>query len=72
MPAETIQLRSSSFVQGATYDRDAQELVLEFSDGKRFKYNGVPRGTYMGLSTASSPGKYFHAAIKDRFDFEEA
>lgn len=74
--AEVIPQRSS-FIASTTYyhndegDRQAEDLVIEFTDGAEFVYEGVPRGTYTAFITAPSRGKAFHQIIKDRFPGEE-
>ncbi len=40
-----------------------------FKGGSTYDYAGVDQGTYDGLITATSPGKYFAEHIKDKFTY---
>jgi hypothetical protein len=64
MPA----LRSSNLAS-AEYDAEAQSLTITFRSGSTYTYSGVDEGTYEGLLSASSPGKYFADQIKDTFSW---
>ena len=61
---------SSSFISSTEYyhydegDRKAGDLIVQFNDGVRYLYEGVPRGTYTAFITSSSKGRAFHALIK--------
>jgi len=61
----------SSFIAQTSYEHDDGTLVIEFTDGKTFQYDDVPRGIYTALITSRSVGKAWHALIKNRFVGEE-
>ena len=67
---EVIQQRSS-FIAETRYDRNTETLEIAFTDGKEFRYEGVPRSTYTQFITSPSRGQAFHRIIKPRFVGEE-
>jgi hypothetical protein len=44
-------------------------LTIEFHSGGVYEYYHVPPSEYNGLMSASSHGEYFHAYIKNRYDY---
>jgi hypothetical protein len=44
-------------------------LTIEFHSGGVYEYYHVPPSDYNGLMSASSHGEYFHAYIKNRYDY---
>lgn len=64
-------LESSMLLRGA-YEPATQLLYLQFrSNGKVYVYKDVDRTVWQELTTASSHGKYFLAAIKTRYACEQ-
>lgn len=61
--ADKVTLKSSHLLS-ATYDAENKTLDIEFKSGLTYRYIGVPALVYNGLITASSPGQYFHSAVK--------
>lgn len=64
MTIQTAHLKSSAILS-ATYDDEAEELSITFSNGSTYDYHDVPREVFDGLATAGSAGQYWHANIKD-------
>ena len=44
-------------------------LTIAFHSGSVYEYYHVPPSEYNGLMSASSHGEYFHAHIKNRYDY---
>ena len=61
----------SSYIATTEYDSATGLLVVEFTDGARWRYPDVPRGRYTQLITSPSVGKAFRALIRDSFEGEE-
>lgn len=61
----------SSNLNSVGYDPDRAVLVIEFHHGGVYEYYDVPESEYTGLLEAESKGKYFHAHIKDVYDYEK-
>lgn len=55
----------SSNLAHAKYDQDTQQLIIGFTNGGEYSYDGVPMDIWQGLTQASSAGSYFHANIKN-------
>lgn len=66
-----VMTHRSSYVAQTSYDRYDNSLEVEFTDGTRYRYEGVPLGIYHSLITSSSIGKAFRALIYDSYDGEE-
>lgn len=45
-------------------------LVIRFTRGGTYVYEGVPSEIYQSLMQADSKGKYFEQHIKGQFEFE--
>lgn len=67
---ETFVPRSSSNIAGATYERDVENLTVEFTSGDTYVYFNVPASVYRGLQAAPSAGQYFHRQIKNSYSYE--
>jgi hypothetical protein len=50
---------------------DADTLAIDFHNGRRYKYTGVPKAVFDGMLAAESVGKYFHAEVKSRFPYSQ-
>lgn len=61
-----VELMSES-IPAAEYDERLQELKLTFTDGRSYRFAGVPRAVFDGLVAADSPGSYYHASIRGRY-----
>lgn len=58
---------SSSMINDVSYDADTKILSVTFSNGRTYRYAGVPPEEYDQLLGASSVGKYFIANIRDTY-----
>jgi len=59
----------SSDLRAVDYDWSGT-LTIEFHSGGAYEFYNVPPSEYDGLMNASSHGKYFHAHIKNRYDYQ--
>jgi hypothetical protein len=64
-----IRVRSSAIATVA-YSRSKELLEIEFSNGNRYRYRGVPATVYEELMTAPSRGHYFLERIRDSYPAE--
>ena len=46
-------------------------LEIEFKGNRVYQYFNVPQSVYQSLMAAFSKGTYFHANIKDRYQYRE-
>jgi KTSC domain len=60
---------NSSNIVAIGYDADSQTLEVEYTSGAVYQYSSVPAGEHEGFMNADSKGKYYHANIKNRYQF---
>lgn len=51
------------------YDALSLRLVVTFTSGGTYRYEGVPRHVYEAFIASESHGRYFHECIRDRYPF---
>jgi hypothetical protein len=54
----------SSLIKYAEHDPQSETLTVQFQQGRRYVYEGVPAETHAALLASDSPGKFFHRWIK--------
>lgn len=62
MPEAVIQRLSASISAG--YDKETQELTIQFENGQSYSFTGVPPDVAEGLAKSSSPGRYYNTRIR--------
>jgi hypothetical protein len=55
---------TSSFLASVGYDPLTWIMELEFHSGRVYEYYNISQGTYNGLMSASSQGRYFCRIIR--------
>lgn len=63
---------SSSHLESVGYDANSATLDIEFKNGSLYRYYNVPQFEFDQLMSASSPGTYFNANIKNTYSYERA
>lgn len=63
-----LDLKPSSNIASADYDAEAKVLTVTFKNGGTYKYSAVPQEIADGFAETNSPGKYFAANIRGKFD----
>lgn len=58
---------TSSMIAGVGYDDDARELLVEFTSGATWAYEGVGRESFEDMKAAGSVGQYFLRWIKGKY-----
>lgn len=53
------------------FDPSAEVLELEFTNGRVYRYQGVPEFLARGFEVASSKGQFFLSRIDTRYSCEE-
>lgn len=66
---EQSQSLNSSAILRAGYSADDQTMSITFVRGKTYTYYAVPQSVYTGLVNSPSPGRYFNAQVRDRYQF---
>ena len=59
----------SDNLKAVGYDEFENFLVVDFRNGRSYRYLNVPAKEYDGLLAAASKGTYFNRQIKDRYKF---
>jgi len=54
----------SSNIKGSVYNKFTRELIIEFSSGKKYKYDDQSYFDYLKFKKAKSQGSVFHSDIK--------
>ena len=65
-----IRIRSSNLA-GMTYNFAEEVLEVDFVNGRRYQYYGVPREEFMRMIDAGSKGRYFHSNIRLSYQYAE-
>lgn len=60
----------SSLIKAIGYDRDTQELTIEFKTGGKYRYKGFSESMWENFHTAESVGKFFVNNIKGNYPYE--
>jgi len=58
----------SSNLNAVKYDKEKEELTVEFKGGSQYLYLKVPVHTFDSFIVAESKGKFFHKEIKGKFE----
>jgi hypothetical protein len=62
----------SGHLQSAAYDEESETLYVQFRNGRRYGFEGVPEGLASRLfSETESHGKYFRRYILKNFQGQE-
>lgn len=65
------KLVESSNLESIGYDKEKQWLEVQFKNGTMYRYFDVPEIVFFELGKAESVGKYFHANVKNKYNFEK-
>ncbi len=65
MPDAPIQRLSRSLSAG--YDKDTQELTIQFENGQDYMFYGVPPDLWEGLQKSDSPGRFYNSRIRGKY-----
>ena len=68
-PSPRRVLLESTTLTVAGYDDHYRQLQLDFCDGTRYQYMGVPPQMFQELMEARSKGGYFNRYIRGRFRY---
>lgn len=54
-------------IKAWAFDREANVMEIEFTNGRVYQYDGVPEFMAKGFELASSKGRFFQSRIVDRY-----
>ena len=61
----------SSNIRRTEFDTESKELVVEFNNGLRYLYEGVPHQIYTQFRMSESQGKFFNSKIAKTFKYKK-
>jgi len=64
------QIKSSN-IKASEYDTESKELVVEFNNGAKYKYDNVPHQVYTKFRLAESQGKFFTTDIAKQYSYKK-
>lgn len=64
---EMVNVESSN-IKAVGYDADAQEMVVHFTSGGKYRYSKVPADLHAQLMEAKSKGSFFQQHVVKRPD----
>ena len=64
------QIKSSN-IKASEYDTETKELVVEFINGAKYKYDNVPHQVYTKFRLAESQGKFFTTDIAKQYSYKK-
>ena len=64
------QIKSSN-IKSSEYDTETKELVVEFNNGAKYKYDNVPHQVYTKFRLAESQGKFFTTDIAKQYSYKK-
>jgi len=62
---------SSSNIKTTEYDVDSNKLIVEFNNGQKYEYEGVPLQIYTQFRMSESQGKFFTTKISKTFKYKK-
>ena len=61
----------SSNIRMTEFDTESKELVVEFNNGLKYLYEGVPHQVYTQFRMSESQGKFFNAKIAKVYKYKK-
>ena len=58
---------TSSNIKAVDYDSFSSTLTIDFHNGRRYQYHGVPKSMYQQLLCSASKGQFFSSFIRYHF-----
>ena len=59
----------SANITKSEYDTESKEMIVEFKNGMRYQYEGVPHEVYTRFRMTESQGKFFSSDISKKYKF---
>ena len=64
------EVESSNIVR-TEYDTETKDLVVEFNNGIKYKYDDVPHQVYTKFRMSESQGKFFTTDIAKKYPYKK-
>lgn len=64
------EVQSSNIVR-TEYDTESKEMIVEFKNGLKYKYDEVPHEVYTRFRMTESQGKFFGSNISKKYKYSK-
>jgi hypothetical protein len=61
----------SSNIKRTEFDTESKELIVEFNNGLKYLYEGVPHQLYTQFRISESQGKFFSSKIAKNYKYKK-
>ena len=61
----------SANISRTEYDTETKEMIVEFKNGQRYKYDEVALRTYTKFRMAESQGSFFNKEISKKYKYNK-
>ena len=61
----------SSNITKADYDTESKNLIVEFKNGLKYEYEGVPHQIFTQFRMSESQGKFFNSKIAKTYKYKK-
>jgi hypothetical protein len=61
----------SSNIKSTEYDTETKDLIVEFNNGIKYKYDDVPHQIYTRFRMSESQGKFFTTDIAKKYPYKK-
>lgn len=68
---EKVLWDKSSNIKSTSYNKETEDLVIEFKGNSKYEYANVPENVWNYLKKADSIGKYFAKKIKGYYQYKK-
>lgn len=63
-------ITNSKSVSKLEYSEDTKTLIITYTTGKRYEYEGVPESVVTDMTKAESVGQYINQHIKGKYNYK--
>lgn len=64
------EVQSSNIIR-TEYDTESKEMIVEFKNGIKYKYEAVPHEIYTRFRMTESQGKFFSSDISKKYKYSK-
>lgn len=62
--------KGSSSIASCDYNDETKCMIIHFVSGSSHRYPNCPKSEFEALKGATSPGKHFHANVRNKYKSE--
>ncbi len=61
----------SSNIKSTIYDTETKNMIVEFNNGTKYEYEGVPHQEYTKFRMAKSQGSFFSSQMVKKYKYKK-